>query len=107
MGNYSSSLCLWVNIKYFKLYIYSINFNSFIQKRRSNPALFTFDIGRTSRVTANAWSVNNVRVSKIIMHPSYNDAQITNDIALMKLAVNNKFCKCNIHILSFFIFIYK
>ena len=57
------------------------------QIRRSNPALFTFDIGKTSRLSSNAWSINNVRVSKIIIHPSYNDAQITNDIALMKLAV--------------------
>jgi secreted trypsin-like serine protease len=84
--------------------IYFINLLLIRQIRRSNPALFTFDIGRTSRVTANPWSVNNVRVSKIVMHPSYNDAQITNDIALMKLAVKNN-NNNKIHSLDLFIYI--
>ena len=89
MGNYSSSLCLWVNIKYFKLYLHLlILIRLHIQIKSDKPTLFTFDIGRTSRLTSNAWSINNVRVSKIIIHPSYNNNQLTNDIALMKLAVN-------------------
>ncbi len=54
---------------------------------RSTPSLYTFDAGINSRFTVNAWSKTNLRVSKIIMHPSYNPNLITNDIALMKLAV--------------------
>ncbi len=70
------------------MYCVLIKLFIFISKRRTNPAAYTFDIGRTSRLSSNAWSINNVRVSKIIMHPSYNNNQLTNDIALMKLAVN-------------------
>jgi len=53
---------------------------------RSTPSLFSFDAGINSRLTANSWSKLNLRVSKIVMHPSYNPNQITNDIALMKLS---------------------
>jgi hypothetical protein len=77
-------------MKYFKLYLHLLILKCLhIQIKSDKPTLFTFDIGRTSRLTSNAWSINNVKVSKVIIHPSYNgDTSKGNDIALMKLAVN-------------------
>ena len=63
---------------------------------RNNPAAFTIDAGITSRFTTNSWSKTNLRVSKIIIHPSYNPNTITNDIALMKLSVHIYFLEFTI-----------
>ena len=52
-----------------------------------NPNKYTIDIGVTSRVTTNSWSLTNLKVSNVIMHPNYDDDTIDNDIALIKLTV--------------------
>jgi secreted trypsin-like serine protease len=52
-----------------------------------NPAVYTLDIGLTKRYAPNPWTISNVKVSKIFKHPAYNPQEVTNDIALMKLAV--------------------
>jgi len=51
---------------------------------RATPALFSFDIGLHDRLAPESWYLTR-KVSKIIIHPAYNDRTVANDIALMKL----------------------
>jgi len=53
-----------------------------------SPELFSIDIGITSTLEINPWSLKNLKVSKIESHDDYSD-NITpkNDIALIKLRV--------------------
>jgi serine protease 7 (enterokinase) len=53
---------------------------------RNYATFFSFDIGVTDRSKPNVDSVLKRKVSKIVLHPQYNDRTSTNDIALMKLA---------------------
>jgi len=55
---------------------------------RTIPSTYTFDAGINNRNIIEAWSKVNLKVSKVIVHPSYNPNLISNDIALMKLAVS-------------------
>jgi enterokinase len=52
---------------------------------RTTASLYSFDIGIHDRLAPEVWAVNR-RVSKIIVHPSYNPTFWRNDIALMKLS---------------------
>ena len=55
----------------------------------TNPSKYTIDDGITSRKTPNNWSKLDLKVSKIVMHSKYDDDEIINVIALMKLSVEN------------------
>ena len=52
---------------------------------RTTASLYSFDIGLHDRLAPEVWAVNR-RVSKVIVHPSYNPTYWRNDIALMKLS---------------------
>ncbi len=56
---------------------------------RANPAFYSFDIGVHDRLAPESWYLTR-KVSRIIIHPSYNDRTVANDIALMKLDVNRE-----------------
>ena len=59
---------------------------------QSTPLLWTIDAGINSRLTLDPWSKTNLKVVKIIIHPSYSPSKLyANDIALMKLEVFNYF----------------
>ena len=56
---------------------------------RTNPVFYSFDIGIHDRLAPESWAVTR-KVTKVIMHPAYNDRTIINDIALMKLDVSKR-----------------
>lgn len=60
---------------------------------RANAADFTIDVGLSDRLLPDTWSKTNLKVSKLIQHPSYvnSNTGIFNDIALFKLAVSTSF----------------
>jgi len=59
----------------------------FIFRYVNRPVLYTIDIGITSRLNKNSWSLTDLKVSKIFINPDYSDKLLKNDIALIKLRV--------------------
>jgi len=53
---------------------------------RLNPAYYTIDVGLHNRLVPDTWTKSNLKVSKVLMHSSYNAQTLVNDIALMKLS---------------------
>lgn len=51
------------------------------------PQYFKVDIGLFEIKSPDSWSLKNRKLSKIVVHPQYNDDTFMNDIALMKLKV--------------------
>lgn len=54
---------------------------------RLTPSYYTISVGYNDRLTPNSWSTVKA-VTKIFIHESYSPSTFSNDIALMKLAVN-------------------
>ena len=61
----------------------------------SDPSRFTIGLGYFDRNQLNSWSVIK-RVTRIIIHASYNSNTVSNDIALMKLDVSENLKKKSI-----------
>jgi hypothetical protein len=60
-----------------------------VEGRSSVLSSFSIGLGYWDRQNVNSWSVLK-KVTRIIIHPSYNTNTLANDIALMKLDVSFK-----------------
>ena len=48
---------------------------------------YTVDIGFNNRNSPDSWSISR-KITKVIVHPSYSDNTLLNDIALVKMDVS-------------------
>jgi len=63
-------------------------FKSILNKFNSqNPALYTVDVAIHNRAFPSSWTISNIKVTNIYVHPSYNSSSVDNDLALLKIQV--------------------
>jgi len=65
-------------------------FKSILNKFNSlNPALYSFkvDVALHSQQSPSSWTISNIQVTNIYVHPSYNSSSVDNDLALLKIQV--------------------
>ena len=54
---------------------------------KANPSQYVVDVGMQNRIVADSWTLKNLKISRIIVHSSFDWNSFLQDIALVKLDV--------------------